>query len=87
LIRSVTTTDPLWTDEDRNLLLALLAEERDECRECGHPYDVSTDRKTQGTWRVHRATCEACRILEAEVGNDAEGSRQRGVKYAVIRTS
>jgi hypothetical protein len=36
---------------------------------------------------VHRETCEACRILEAEVGNDAEGKPRRGLKYAVIRTS
>ena len=76
----------MWTDEDRNLLIALLAEERDECRECGQPRDVSHDRKTQGTWRVHRVTCEACRILEAEAGNDAKSDTpHRGTKYAVIR--
>jgi hypothetical protein len=47
---------------------------------------VSHDRKTKGTWRVHRDTCEACRILEAEAGNDAESPRPpRGMKYAVIR--
>jgi hypothetical protein len=84
----VTTTESRWTDEDRSLLLALLAEEHDECRECGHPRDVSTDRRTQGTWRVHRRVCEACRILEAEVGNDAEAkSPKRGMKYAVVRTT
>lgn len=71
-------------------MLALLAEERDECSGCsgcGHPLDVSMDRKTQGTWRVERVTCEACRILEAEVGNDAEGKPKRGLKYAVVRTT
>jgi hypothetical protein len=47
---------------------------------------VSHDRKTQGTWRVHREICEACRILEAEAGNDAESSKpHRGMKYAVMR--
>lgn len=65
--------------------MALLAEEREECSGCGHPIEVSTDPKTQRTWQVHRATCEACRILEAEVSNDAEVSK-RGVKYAVVRT-
>jgi hypothetical protein len=77
----------LWTDEDRNLLLALLEEEALECKECGHPRDVSHDRKTAGTWQVHRDTCEACRVLEAVAGNDAKSdSPPRGVKYAVVRS-
>jgi hypothetical protein len=47
---------------------------------------VSTDRKTQGTWRVRRVTCEACRILQAELENDAESKQpKRGVRYAVDR--
>lgn len=84
----MTTADPLWTDEDRDLLIALLAEERDECAGCGHPLEVSTDRKTQQTWQVHRRTCEACRVLEAEVDNDLEAkTRKRGVRYAVTRTT
>ena len=88
MVRAVTTTEPSWTDEDRNLLLALLDEEREECETCRHPLDVSTDAKTQGTWQVHRRTCEACRILEAEVGNDLEAkTRKRGIKYAVIRAT
>jgi hypothetical protein len=49
---------------------------------------VSTDPATQRTWRVQRATCEACRILEAEIDNDGAGGRRaRGVKYAVTRTT
>jgi hypothetical protein len=48
---------------------------------------VSTDPGTQRTWQVERITCEACRMLEVEVGNDAEAKkRPRGVKYAVMRT-
>ena len=38
------------------------------------------------TWQVHRRTCEACRVLEAEIGNDVEAGRGRGVKYVVART-
>lgn len=77
----------MWTDEDRDLLLALIAEEHGECDQCRHPLEISTDRKTQRTWQVHRSTCEACRVLEAEMGNDAESKRpNRGMKYAVLRT-
>lgn len=87
MIRSVTTADPLWTDEDRNLLLALLAEEREECSGCRQPLEISTDRRTQGTWQVKRITCEACRILEAEIGNDHEAKRRaRGRRYIVHRS-
>jgi len=78
----------MWTDEDRDLLLALLAEEREECSGCGNPLEISTDPATQRTWEVHRITCEACRVLEAEVGNDAGAkSPKRGVRYAVRRTT
>lgn len=75
----------MWTDEDRDLLLALEAEEREECDGCGHPMDVSTDRATSHQWEVHRHTCQACVVLEAEVGNDVEAGGRRGIKYAVIR--
>jgi hypothetical protein len=69
-------------------LLALLEEEAAECKECGHPRDVSHDRKTQGTWQVHTSTCEACRVLEAQAGSDAKSEMpQRGMKYAVIRAT
>lgn len=83
MIRLITTSEPLWTDEDRLLLLALAAEEAEQC-DCGHPLEVSTDPTTQRTWRVDSITCEACRVLEATVGNDAE-ARKRGVKYSVVR--
>jgi hypothetical protein len=49
---------------------------------------VSTDPATQRTWEVHRITCEACRILQAEAGNDAESKNpKRGMRYAVVRTA
>jgi len=87
LIRSVTTSEPLWTEEDSSLLIALLAEEAEQCGGCGWPLEVSTDPKTKRTWRVERHTCEACRMLEAESENDNEATRRaRGVKYAVVRT-
>lgn len=44
------------------------------------------DPATQQTWQVHRSTCEACRVLEAEQQNDSEGrERPRGLKYSIHR--
>ena len=77
----------MWTDEDRDLLIALLAEEAEECSGCRQPLSISTDKKTQGTWQVDRITCEACRIIEASVDNDNEGKRARGLRYSVHRTT
>lgn len=82
----MTESDPLWTDEDRDLLLALLAEEREECSGCGRPLAETTDPANRGGYEVHREACEACLVLEAEVENDHEHSRPRGVKYMVLRT-
>jgi len=37
---------------------------------------------------VERVTCEACRILQAEIENDQESKRpHRGTRYAVIRSN
>src|SRR3954471_6198450 len=54
LIRSVATTEPLWTDEDRDLLLALLAEEAEECTGCGQPLAQTTDPANRGTYEVSK---------------------------------
>lgn len=44
------------------------------------------DPATMYSWRVTRRTCEACRILEAEIGNDHESKTpRRGTKYSVSR--
>jgi hypothetical protein len=85
-VRSVTTAEPDWTDDDRGWLLALLAEERLECTGCGHPLEVTTDPKTRYGWRVHKQVCQACEVLEATVDNDSESGRKRGTKYAVLRS-
>lgn len=83
-MRTVTTHEAPWTDEDRNLLLALNAEERGECDGCGHPRWESMDPATSGSWTVNSHVCRACEVLEATVSNDAE-ARKFGVRYAVTR--
>lgn len=43
------------------------------------------DPATRYRWRVQRGTCQACAVLEAEIGNDREAGGKLGVKYAVTR--
>jgi hypothetical protein len=82
----VTVTEPRWTDLDRGLLLALLAEQRETCSECGHPMSQCRDPKTAGHWEVIRAICEPSRIAQAEASNLAEAkTKQRGVVLSTRR--
>lgn len=88
LTRSVTVWDPLWTDDDRELLLALQQEESEECGGCGRQISETTDPASRGAYDVRRHRCEACVVLEAEQDNDSERGRSasRGVKYQVVHT-
>ena len=82
----VTTHEAPWTDEDRDLLLALAEEERGECAGCSRPMTETTDPDNRGMYEVRRKTCEACLTLEAEMENDHEhGRRPRGVRYSLVK--
>lgn len=82
--RSITTAEPEWTDADRGLVLALLAEKADTCPSCGHPMSVCRDPSTAGTWQVEEQICEPTRIAQAVAENNAEAKR-RGVMLLTRR--
>jgi hypothetical protein len=87
LLSSVTTAESVWTEQDRGLLLALLAERRETCSECGHPTSQCRDPKTAGHWQVVRSICEPSRVAQAEASNMAESKvKQRGVVLSTRRT-
>jgi hypothetical protein len=87
LARAVTAHEPLWTDEDRGELLALLEEEADTCPGCGHPNSECRDRSSVGQWRLVSKTCWACLVLEADSEGRAESKqRQRGLYVGTIRS-
>ena len=70
----------MWTDEDRALLLALLAEQKETCSTCGHPMSICRDPKTAGTWSIVETICQPGRIIAAHVENAAKaGNPMRGV--------
>lgn len=84
--RSVVTRPSPWTDEDRDWLLALRAEERETCKGCGYPLDECRDPKSAGTWTPKASVCQACLVVEAEAENQQEGGKRRGVYVGVVRT-
>jgi hypothetical protein len=83
----VTVREPKWTEHDRALVLALLAEERETCSSCGHPMAECRDPATAGTWRVHEEICQASRVSQAVADNYAEEKRpRRGLHLFTSRT-
>ena len=85
LVRAVATTEPEWTDADRGLLIALLAERRDICPQCGHPMSQCRDPATAGSWTVVTDICQPGRVAQA-VAAEVSESKRRGVVIGTRRT-
>lgn len=85
MVRSVTTRPSPWGDEDRALVLALLAERADTCPSCGHPVDVCRDPATAGHWQVLQEICQPGRVAQA-VAEDVAKDGRRGVVISTRRT-
>jgi len=81
LVRSVTVSEPRWTDLDRGLLLALLAERADKCSECSHPMSLCRDPKRIGDWEVVQDICHPTLIAQVKAEELAKHKR-RGVVLA-----
>jgi hypothetical protein len=84
LTAAVTEREPEWLDDDREWLLALLAEQRNTCSGCGHPVDISHDPDTAKTWRLQTSTCQACLVLDMDRHNAAEAGRPRLGRYTAV---
>lgn len=88
LLRAVAESEPEWTDDDRTWLLAARAEQAESCPGCGHPMDESRDPATERTWRIVRAQCNACLVLDAERHNLAEAKRPvNGLYLGTVRNT
>jgi len=80
LVRSI--TEPEWSELDRGLLLALLAERAETCSMCGHLMSECRDKKTAGSWLVIEDICQPSRVAQATV----ENSKTRGAVFSTRRT-
>jgi hypothetical protein len=70
---------------DRGLLLALLAERRDTCSQCGHQVSECRDPKTAGSWTVVEEICQPSRVAQVKA-EDAQKAKKRGVVLMTRRT-
>lgn len=55
-----TVDNPEWTEEDRALLLALVAYEATLCPGCGQPQHLAWHAHTQEEWDAGALVCHAC---------------------------
>jgi hypothetical protein len=68
LVRSVTSREPEWTEQDRAEMLALALYRQGLCPKCGNPVDDCTSEETLGPeFAVSYSTCRASRaVLERQ---------------------
>jgi YD repeat-containing protein len=65
LIRSVTTHDPEWSEEDLGFAKAHRRREAERCPGCGLPLSETTDPDREGEYEAPPPTrCHACTPLE-----------------------
>lgn len=69
LIKSVTTHDPAWTEEDLAYAQAYRRNENDRCPGCGLPLSETTKPENEGVYEAPPPTrCHACTPLEVRKG-------------------
>jgi hypothetical protein len=66
LVRSVTTSDPDWTDEDRELAWALQAYDSQSCPGCGGHLPDTTAPEREGAYATSSMLCHRCVAVEGE---------------------
>ena len=75
-----------WDDGDRGPVLALLAERKEKCPQCGHPMSVCRDQKTAGTWQAEVEVCQPSVVAQVRAEQIHE-AKQRGRVIMTRRTA
>lgn len=60
MVRSVTTFDPDWTDEDIAAALGWVDDEASRCAGCGLPRDETFDPQRANSYEATAWSCHAC---------------------------
>lgn len=75
-------TDPDWTDDDRDLALALLAYEAGLCHGCGHPLAETTDPNAEETYQGDLVRCHRCTAAEQVAEQYRENPQPGSLRYS-----
>lgn len=89
-MRSVTTREPLYTEQDRAELLALALYRDGLCSLCGHPLEVCTSDEDAGAqfdvvWKTCRATRDKLERQRAVYGEKQHPNRPAHLWGTAIR--
>ena len=68
----------MWTDEDRDIAVALALIDAERCSGCGHPVAESTDPANEYSYSVTLTRCHACVAVERETRIFAESNMVEG---------
>lgn len=82
--RVVGEGQPLWTQEDTDLALALAELEESQCPGCGHDRAVSTAKANTFAFRAEPVKCHACaaRDRAADARSKEKGWEPYGVRWS-----
>lgn len=77
MVRSVTTFDPDWSDDDLEAALAFVDDEADRCPGCGHHRDESMAHGMDQAYDAEPIVCHACAVTERAQAAAANENRER----------
>jgi hypothetical protein len=83
--RVVADGEPLWTEEDRDYALALLAVDADRC-ECGQPRSESTLAEAEFTYRAEKLRCHCCKTIAEASERWADDSKGLLISINRVKT-
>lgn len=70
--------EEFWTEEDRDLAVALTLIDAETCSGCGQPTDQSMDPVNEYAYQVHLVRCHACAAADREVTRFARANSSGG---------
>jgi hypothetical protein len=83
--RTVIPGDPLWTQDDTDLAIAL-TEIEGQRHSCGHPRSESMDPALEFDWRAEPIRCHACAAVDRAARQAADESMDSaGIHWIVTR--
>lgn len=74
-------TEPDWTDDDRDLALALLAYEASLCHGCGHPLAETTRPEAEEAYVAEAMRCHRCTAAEQEAESYRDNPQPGSLRY------
>jgi hypothetical protein len=84
--RVVAEGEPLWTDEDRDYALALLAVEADRCDGCGHQRSESMAFESDSGYHAEKIRCHACKAIAEASERWADDSKGLFINLSKVKT-